>query len=256
MSRYTEGEIAIEAVKVVEEYGEVAMGELIDILTERMQPSGYDVKILKNRNDTFFSQRVRNLRSHQNKIFFNNVFYDSKIDKYVSLEFRKIKFNLDDDSYNEILEKRRNRTISFYARKLDFERINKERKLIGNAGENFVFEDQIRFVNEHVPEFVNYVRNVSKSDGDGAGYDIYSFDEHKKIMYIEVKTTTGEKKTPFYMTASEYAFFELHRDNYVIARVYEFDLDKMTGKIEYIPGICFESVFDREISAYKIFYKN
>ena len=46
MSRFTESKIAVEAVKVVEEYGELTMGELIDVLTERMQPSGHDMAII------------------------------------------------------------------------------------------------------------------------------------------------------------------------------------------------------------------
>lgn len=49
MSRFTESKIAVEAVKVVEEYGELTMGELIDVLTERMQPSGHDMAIIANR---------------------------------------------------------------------------------------------------------------------------------------------------------------------------------------------------------------
>ena len=68
MSRFTESKIAVEAVKVVEEYGELTMGELIDILIERMQPSGHDMDIISNRNDTYFSQKVRNLRSHSNEV--------------------------------------------------------------------------------------------------------------------------------------------------------------------------------------------
>jgi hypothetical protein len=43
MSRFTESKIAVEAVKVIEEYGELDMGELIEILVERMQPSGHDI---------------------------------------------------------------------------------------------------------------------------------------------------------------------------------------------------------------------
>lgn len=69
MSRYTESKIAIEAIKVIEEYGEISMGELIEVLTERMKPTGHDMEIISNRNDTYFSQKVRNLRSHKNKIF-------------------------------------------------------------------------------------------------------------------------------------------------------------------------------------------
>lgn len=57
MSRFTESKIAVEAVKVVEEYGELTMGELIDVLTERMQPSGHDMAIIANRNDTYFLKK-------------------------------------------------------------------------------------------------------------------------------------------------------------------------------------------------------
>jgi hypothetical protein len=106
-----------------------------------------------------------------------------------------------------------------------------------------------------VPEYLKSVRHVSKLDGDGAGYDICSFNTDEKLIYIEVKSTTGKKETPFYMSASEYLFYELHKENYVIARVYEFDMNTKTGKIEYILGTSFEGVFDKEVSAYKILYK-
>ena len=255
MSRFTEGKIAVEAVKVVEEYGELTMGELIDILIERMQPSGHDMDIIANRNDTYFSQKVRNLRSHSNKIFFNNVYYDSLIDKYVSYECKKMKDVLEEDIYVEKLVQKKNRATIFYARKIDYERINKEKKLIGNAGEELVYNDQIEFVKKYVPEYLKSVRHVSKLDGDGAGYDICSFNADEKLIYIEVKSTTGKKETPFYMSASEYSFYELHKENYGIARVYEFDMNTKTGKIEYILGTSFEGVFDKEVSAYKILYK-
>ena len=255
MSRFTESKIAVEAVKVVEEYGEVTMGELIDILIERMKPSGHDMDIIANRNDTYFSQKVRNLRSHSNKVFFNNVYYDSIIDKYVSFECKRMKDVLEERIYVETLGQKKNRAAVFYARRLDFERINKERKLIGDAGEELVYQDQIEYVKRHAPEYLKSVRHVSKLDGDGAGYDICSFNDEEKLIYIEVKSTTGKKETPFYMSASEYAFYELHKENYVIARVYEFDTSSKTGKIEYVLGTAFEGVFDREVSAYKIFYK-
>ena len=255
MSRFKESEIAIEAVKVVEEYGELTMGELIDILIKRMQPSGHDMDIIANRNDTYFSQRVRNLRSHSNKVFFNNVYYDGVIDKYVSYECKKMKNELEEDIYEEKLKQKKNRAAIFYARKIDYERINKERKLIGNAGEELVYNDQIEFVKKYAPEYLKSVRHVSMLDGDGAGYDIRSFNADRKLIYIEVKSTTGKKETPFFMSAFEYLFYELHKENYVIARVYEFDKNTKTGKIEYILGTSFEGIFDKEVSAYKILYK-
>lgn len=255
MSRYTESKIAVEAVKVVEEYGEVSMSELIEILTERMKPTGHDIEIISNRNDSYFSQKVRNLRSHSNKIFFNNVYYDEVLEKYVSYECKNMKAKLDEKVYVEKLEQKKNKASIFYARKIDYERINKERKLIGNAGEELVYKDQIEFVKTYAPEYLNNVRHVSKLDGDGAGYDICSFNIDKKLVYIEVKSTTGKKETPFYMTASEYDFLELHRENYIIARVYEFDMNTKTGKIEYVAGTAFQGVFEKEVSAYKVLYR-
>ena len=118
-----------------------------------------------------------------------------------------------------------------------------------------VYNDQIELVKKNAPEYLKSVRHVSKLDGDGAGYDICSFNADEKLVYIEVKSTTGKKETPFYMSASEYAFYELHKENYVIARVYEFDINEKIGKIEYVLGTEFEGVFDKEVSAYKVVYK-
>ncbi len=256
MSRYTESKIALEAVKAVEEYGELSMGELITILTDRMKPTEHDVEIINKRNDTYFSQKVRNLRSHNNKIFFSNVYYDREADKYVSYECKRLRDTLSENMYLENIKQKKRRTLQFYARKVDYEIINRERKLIGNGGEELVYQDQLRLVGQYAPEYKNNVRHVSKLDGDGAGYDISSFDKDRKLVYIEVKSTTNKKETPFYMSSSEYEFFELHKDNYIIARVYDYNVEIKTGKIEYILGTEFEGNFQKEVSAYRIVYKN
>ncbi len=255
MSRYKEREIAIQAVGIIEEFGELTMGELIEKLTESMKPSGHDIQILANRNDTYFSQKVRNLRSHQNAIFFHNVYYDANVDKYISKEFAKLKNSVTTEMYFNEVKQKRNKALNFYARKIDFENINKERKLIGDGGELLVYYDQIEFVKKYVPECVGDVRHVSKHDGDGAGFDISSFDINRRLLYIEVKSTTKKKETPFYMSATEYAFMELHKGNYVIARVYDYDVVNKTGKVEYIHGNDIESVFEKEVSSYKIVFK-
>ena len=44
--------------------GKITTTELIQLLTQLMKPRGRDAQIITNRNDTFFSQKVRNLRSH------------------------------------------------------------------------------------------------------------------------------------------------------------------------------------------------
>ena len=49
------------------------------------------------------------------------------------------------------------------------------------------------------------VRWVSKEDGDGAGYDIASFTPDGAIRLLEVKTTKGYARTPFWISRNELA---------------------------------------------------
>lgn len=42
----------------------ISTSDLINLLTKLMKPTGQDIQILANRNDTYFSQKVRNLKSH------------------------------------------------------------------------------------------------------------------------------------------------------------------------------------------------
>lgn len=63
--RISENQLIIPSLKVFSRRKEgTATSELIDILTEIMQPKGKDAEIIPSRNDTYFSQKVRNLRSH------------------------------------------------------------------------------------------------------------------------------------------------------------------------------------------------
>jgi len=47
-------------------HGFAKTSDLIDYLSNLFQPSGEDASILNGRNDTKFSQKVRNLVSHRN----------------------------------------------------------------------------------------------------------------------------------------------------------------------------------------------
>ena len=50
--------------------GTISTTDLIVALTKIMKPTGEDLEILKDRNDTKFSQKVRNLKSHDTMIGF------------------------------------------------------------------------------------------------------------------------------------------------------------------------------------------
>ncbi len=54
---------ALEALNIVFP-DSLSTTDLITTLVEKLQPTGKDIQILKGRKDTYFSQKVRNLKSH------------------------------------------------------------------------------------------------------------------------------------------------------------------------------------------------
>lgn len=64
MSSYTESEIAVYALEVIKQNPGIRTSGLIQKLREIMKPNGEDLEILSDRNDDKFSQKVRNLKSH------------------------------------------------------------------------------------------------------------------------------------------------------------------------------------------------
>ena len=66
MTRISETELILPALFVMDRgSGYISTSKLIDTLTELLSPAGEDTKILAGRNDTKFSQKVRNLNLHK-----------------------------------------------------------------------------------------------------------------------------------------------------------------------------------------------
>lgn len=66
MSKYTESDFVYPAIIALgNNSGELSTTELISILTKMLQPDGKDIEILSGRSDTYFSQKVRNLKAHK-----------------------------------------------------------------------------------------------------------------------------------------------------------------------------------------------
>ncbi|GJD44197.1 hypothetical protein AFCDBAGC_2061 [Methylobacterium cerastii] len=63
------------------------------------------------------------------------------------------------------------------------------------------------------------IARVAQEDGDGAGYDIRSFDLSGRERLIEVKTTIGQSTTPFFLPKNERAFAQERTDAFRIARL-------------------------------------
>lgn len=78
-------------------------------------------------------------------------------------------------------------------------------RVIGERGEAFVFEvEERRLFSAGRKNLIKDMSWVSKKEGDGAGYDILSFDPATgDRRLIEVKATCGEATMPFFLTGSE-----------------------------------------------------
>ncbi len=63
--RIEEKELILPTLYIIDRDGAVSTSDLIKELTAVFNPSGEDAEILKNRRDTKFSQKVRNLKSHR-----------------------------------------------------------------------------------------------------------------------------------------------------------------------------------------------
>jgi hypothetical protein len=77
-------------------------------------------------------------------------------------------------------------------------------RALGKAGEAFVFDVERRQLTEagHA-DLARKVRWISAEDGDGAGYDVLSFTRAGAERLIEVKTTNGSARTPFFLSRNE-----------------------------------------------------
>jgi len=62
--RISEKELKIPALQLIKDNPGITTSELIEKLYEIIKPTGKDIEIISGRNDTYFSQKVRNLKSH------------------------------------------------------------------------------------------------------------------------------------------------------------------------------------------------
>lgn len=93
--------------------------------------------------------------------------------------------------------------------------------------------------------------HVSDVVGDGAGYDILSFNDDGTPLLIEVKTTRGSEKTAFYLSANELAFSAANNTNFKLIRIYNFDENTMSGDYYELNGDLSNSV-NLEPTTYRV----
>lgn len=99
-------------------------------------------------------------------------------------------------------------------------------RALGKAGESFVVDlERRQLAEDNRRDLASKVRWVAAEDGDGAGYDVLSFDRAGRTRLIEVKTTNGSARTPFYLTRNERELAEEKSAEWCIYRVHQFAKD-------------------------------
>lgn len=111
--------------------------------------------------------------------------------------------------------------------------MQKSNSEVGFFGEKAVLNFEKEKLKRY-PDLAEKVEHVSVKQGDGLGYDILSFDEEGREVFIEVKTTTQGKDAPFYISDNEVDFALKHSDNYVLYRIYNVqNILESKDKIEF-----------------------
>lgn len=134
-------------------------------------------------------------------------------------------------------QKKKRKEPTYLGKKIDFEKKNRRDALLGKAGELFVLEVEKAKLNKaDKKESIKKIEHTSVLRGDGTGYDIKSVDLEGNEIYIEVKTTTMNKYTPFNVSWNEMEFSKKESSRYYLYRVYEFDVKLGRGKIFFEKG--------------------
>jgi hypothetical protein len=109
-------------------------------------------------------------------------------------------------------------------RKFDPAARDAQNRALGKRGEERAFfSERTRLKAEGRADLATKVRWVSEEEGDGAGYDILSFDVRGKERLLEVKTTVGADTTPFFLTENERLLSAERPDEFRLVRLYDFN---------------------------------
>ncbi|MDY0023053.1 DUF3883 domain-containing protein [Arenimonas caeni] len=120
----------------------------------------------------------------------------------------------------------RTKTAPAYARiatRRDYVERESRNRSLGLAGELLVLEYEAhRLFREGAKKLADRVEHVARTQGDGLGYDVLSFDADGKERFIEVKTTSFADTTPFFISHNEVRFSKEASDKFQLYRVFDF----------------------------------
>jgi hypothetical protein len=108
---------------------------------------------------------------------------------------------------------------------------------LGLAGEELVLAyERQRLITHGCDALADRIEHVSKNRGDGAGFDVLSFETSGAERFIEVKTTAFGKQTPFFASRNEVEFAKAYEHQFRLYRLFDFRraprLFELQGQLE------------------------
>ena len=118
--------------------------------------------------------------------------------------------------------------------RFDFVARDAANRALGQRGEEFVVEfERKRLHDGGKQDLVKRIEWTAKVKGDGAGYDVQSFNQDGSTRLIEVKTTGLGKYFPFNVTVNEVRCSEARPEQFHLYRVFNFGTD---ARLYTLPG--------------------
>lgn len=113
--------------------------------------------------------------------------------------------------------------LAAVARRYDVAARDEANRALGLAGEEYALDfERFTLRANGREDLARRIVWTSKEEGDGAGYDISSFEPDGSPRLLEVKTTNGWERTPFHISRNEIAVADAHRDTWHLLRLYDF----------------------------------
>jgi hypothetical protein len=121
-------------------------------------------------------------------------------------------------------------------RKFDPAARDARNRALGRRGEELALKhERVRLISTGRDDLARKLEWTSEERGDGAGYDIRSFNLDGSDRLIEVKTTNGAARTPFYLSENERSFSEERPEAFRLLRLHDFR-EKPAG-FELVPPL-------------------
>ena len=238
MAAHSEAEIRRAIKPLLTVYGELNTSEVKQLLGTVLEFSNEDNIASTTRNEVLIIQRIGNIVAHQTeevKIYDEGFVVDKSIRPAKFYLLNPISQNIIE---SDVIKKLKEKTRRFTARKIDWGKGRDRNNEIGDQGEEFVLQFEIDRLIELLSidrtTAIQNVQHLSRLQGDGLGYDIFSINDDGSPRYIEVKTTRGDYNQPFYMSKNEKHFFEEYEDSAFIYRVYNFNRETRRGDVSII----------------------